>query len=60
MVFGNMYYYLVESRLHSVSLGIVVSCYLVGSKFQNKLLGDLVVIWSDSRFHNELLRGIAI
>ena len=34
--------------------------HLVGSRFYNKLLGDLAVIWSDSIFHNEFLKGIAI
>ena len=37
-----------------------VNCYLVGSRLHNKLFGDLVVIWSVSRFHNESLRVIAI
>ena len=37
-----------------------VNCYLVRSRFHNKLLGDLVVIWSDSRFHKKLLRGIVV
>ena len=60
MVFGKLYYYLVESRLYSVFLGIIVNCYLVGFRLHNKLLGDLVVIWSISRFHNESLRMIAI
>ena len=32
-----------------------VNCYLVGSRFYNKLFGDLFVILSDSRFHGNLL-----
>ena len=37
-----------------------VNFYLVGSRFHNKLFGDLVVIWSVSRFHNESMRVIDI
>ena len=52
--------YLVGFQALQISEVVKVNCYLVGFRLHNKLLGDLVVIWSDSRFHNELLRGIAI
>ena len=68
--------YLVGSRFHDKQFGEMLSsgrvqalqisevdevnCYLVGSRFHNKLLWDLVVIWSDSRFHNKFMRGIVI